>query len=487
MICTDYKFMRQLYLTLNTTQQETNLDSTELLSQKPEATIQIDGIWYDITEFVKRHPGGSVIQSYNGQDASLVYHEMHRRSKKADLILKSLPKCKKNPDSSTEQNQDVDDIENESDSEGSVIIQKRSDKERMLQDFREWTESLEFRGFFEPDMEHSFYRILELIGIFSMATWCMSIDGILPKMFGILLYGLFGGRCGWVQHEAGHRSLTGDIYTDDIIQKVVMGFGLLTNGLMWNSMHNRHHATTQKLGHDIDLDTMPFVLFHEDAMIPKKLASALWLKYQAYTFLPVTSGLLVMLFWITYLHPRKVIRDKDWFTGSTMISGHVIRTLIIQKQTGYSFLASYGLLLASMYVSGIYLFGHFSTSHSFLPVIASDENPSWVEYSLGHTVDIETQNPVVSWVMGYLNCQCVHHLFPQMPQYRQPEVSRELALFAKKWDLPYQQIGYWEAWRLTFQNLDRIGNQVYERYNPVRVQSVSITRTKENTVKEKFD
>ena len=479
--------MRDIHVSLEQTSDMVDNTVKNKVVQDTQHSIQIDGNWYDITEFIERHPGGSVIKSYSGQDASLVYHEMHRRSKKADLILKSLPKCKPmndDDDITSTETQDTEYIQDEDCIDGSVIVQNNSRK-KMLEDFRSWTESLEYRGFFKPDMEHVFYRILELIGIFSMATWCMGIDGILPKLLGILLYGLFGGRCGWAQHEAGHRSFTGDIYTDDIIQKAVMGLGLMTSGPMWNSMHNRHHATTQKLGHDIDLDTMPFVLFHEDAFIPKKMVSALWLKYQAYTFLPVTSGLLVMLFWIFYLHPRKVIRDKDWFTGLMMILGHVGRTSIIQYQTGYSMLGSYGITMASMYVTGIYLFGHFSTSHSFLPVIASDKNPSWVEYSLGHTVDIDTQNPVVSWLMGYLNCQCVHHLFPQMPQYRQPEVSNELALFAKKWDLPYHHIGYWDAWYLTFQNLDKIGKSIYDRYNSVQIQSVTLTV--ENTVKEKID
>ena len=113
--------------------------------------------------------------------------------------------------------------------------------------------------------------------------------------------------------------------------------------------------------------------------------------------------------------------------------------------------------MASLYVTGLYLFGHFSTSHTFMPIVDSTETPNWVEYSVHHTADIDTQNPWVSWIMGYLNCQCIHHLFPQMPQYRHPEVSKELREFAKKWDLNYREVDYWEAWSLTFQNLHMVG------------------------------
>lgn len=403
--------------------------------------IKIDNQWYDITQFIKRHPGGNVIKSYVDQDATLVYREMHYRSKKAKLVLQSLPKV---------------------DASGVILPETNRN---MLVDFDRWRLSLQERGFFRPSRRHAAYRLLELVGLFILASWCMAMDHSAYKLLSVFLYGVFGGRCGWVQHEAGHRSFTGDIRIDTWVQKATIGFGLLTSGPMWNSMHNKHHATTQKIGHDMDLDTMPFVLFHPKAM--KKgldreggVLTKTWLQYQAWTFLPLTSGIFVMMFWIYFLHPRKIIRDRDWAQGFFTLLGHVGRTYVIHKASGYSIWMSYLWLMSCMYVSGIYLFGHFSTSHTFMPVVDKTQNPTWIEYSLNHTVDIDTQNPLVSWVMGYLNCQCVHHLFPQMPQFRQPEVSRELALFAKKWDLNYQQISYWNAWYLTFKNMNDVGKRI---------------------------
>ena len=48
------------------------------------------------------------------------------------------------------------------------------------------------------------------------------------------------------------------------------------------------------------------------------------------------------------------------------------------------------------------------------------------DYALDHTVDINPENPLIHRIMGYLNCQVVHHLFPHMPQFRKPAVSRKL-------------------------------------------------------------
>jgi fatty acid desaturase len=455
---------------------------------------------YDVTDY--KHPGGNIIKYMSGQDATNAFEEFHYRSKKARAILQSLPRTK---------------IEHTDQKDTTTTEQK------MLEDFVRFRKSLEDRGFFNPSYFHITYRILELFAIYSFAIWSMQYS----IAASIVLLGLFGGRCGWVQHEGGHNSFTGNINTDKIVQNVFIGFGLLADGSMWNSMHNKHHAATQKIGYDMDLDTAPFVLFYPrneldvkkqimdrfgdkceenvhstyeiDAQrsaplqkslqrilellplrvrrssqvsdkIPNQIATSLldkavklWLKYQVYTFLPITSGVFVMLFWLLYLHPRKIIRDRNATQAVIVTVGHVSRILLFMRIGEASFYQALWYHFITLWVSGVYLFGQFSLSHTFMPVIESNENPNWVRYSLEHTVDIEPQNYAVSWIMGHLNNQVVHHLFPSMPQYRGPEVSKELIEFCKKWDLKYTIITYREAWNNMFANLRKVGGEVYER------------------------
>lgn len=395
---------------------------------------------YDVTDY--KHPGGNIIKYMSGQDATNAFEEFHYRSKKARTILQSLPRTK------------IDSVKGEPTTE-----------QKMLEDFVRFRKSLEDRGFFNPSYLHITYRILELFAIYSFAIWSMKYS----IAASILLLGLFGGRCGWVQHEGGHNSFTGNIKTDKLVQNVFIGFGLLTDGSMWNSMHNKHHAATQKIGHDMDLDTAPLVLFYNSKNIGIKSHPIIerlakwWLKYQVYTFLPITSGTIVMLFWILYLHPRKIIRDKNTTQAVIVTVGHVSRILLFMRIGEASFYRALLYHFFTLWVSGVYLFGQFSLSHTFMPTVESNENPNWVRYSLEHTVDIEPQNYAVSWIMGHLNNQVVHHLFPSMPQYRGPEVSKELVEFCKKWDLKYNIITYREAWDNMFANLRKVGDEVYER------------------------
>jgi fatty acid desaturase 2 (delta-6 desaturase) len=399
------------------------------------AILYINDIEVDVSKF--KHPGGNVITYYYGQDATHVFNAFHHRSKKAKNILNKLVK-----------------------KETQVVVKNSNDVD-MLEDFDKWRQSLIDRGFFDPSVPHVIYRMLEILGIFVFSTYLCYLNYWRVSILG---FGVFGGRCGWIQHEAGHGSFTCIKSLDKHIQKMTMGFGLSTSGRVWNNMHNRHHACTQKIGYDADLDTSPFVAFYNKAVENgrSKSYSKEWMKWQAYTFLPITSGILVMMFWIFVLHPYKVIKERDYVQAGWIASSHIIFSAIYRYFLGWTWIQGWTAFIATKWVSSVYLFGHFSTSHSFLDVVEKESYPTWVDYALSHTVDIDTQNRLVCWLMGYLNCQCVHHLFPQMPQFRQPIVSKELALFAKKWNKPYIVLGYIEAWRLTFKNLNNVGLHYYE-------------------------
>jgi fatty acid desaturase len=266
-------------------------------------------------------------------------------------------------------------------------------------------------------------------------------------------------------HEAGHYSLTGSIPLDRQLQMVTYGLGCGMSACYWRNQHNKHHATPQKEGHDMDLDTTPLVAFFDRAVETNRPRphSRLWLRFQAWTFLPVTSGLFVMAFWVLFLHPRQVGKARDGAQALWMLAFHVVRPLLVAWAAGCSFFQGYAFTWASIWLSGMYLFGHFATSHTHLDVVPGDEHRNWVRYAVDHTVDISPDNPLVNWAMGYLNCQVIHHLFPQMPQCVQPEVSRRFRKFAREWGLKYHIIGYGEAWHKTFANLVAVGEAYYEK------------------------
>ena len=414
------------------------LEPHELAATFETRWVRVEDVEYDVTNF--KHPGGSVIfymLANTGADATEAFKEFHMRSLKAWKMLRALP------------------------SRPAEIKRSESEDAPMLEDFARWRAELERDGFFKPSITHVAYRLLELLATFALGTALMYAG--YPIIASVVYGAFFGARCGWVQHEGGHNSLTGSVYVDKRLQAMTCGFGLSTSGEMWNQMHNKHHATPQKVRHDMDLDTTPAVAFFNTAVEdnrPRGFSRA-WALLQAWTFVPVTSGLLVKAFWIYVLHPRQVLRKKNYEEASWMLVSHVVRTAVIKLATGYSWPVAYWWFTFGNWIAYMYLFAHFSTSHTHLPVVPSDKHLSWVNYAVDHTVDIDPSRGYVNWLMGYLNCQVIHHLFPDMPQFRQPEVSRRFVPFAKKWGLNYKVLSYYGAWKATFSNLDKVGQHYY--------------------------
>ena len=143
------------------------------------------------------------------------------------------------------------------------------------------------------------------------------------------------------------------------------GFIGLTNS-KWKQEHNKHRSATQKIKHDPDLDTMPFVGFvNNSAKEYKRKYNKLWSLCQAITFLPITSGTLAGIFWTYYLHTRKQLKERKIFEGLCLLLSHILRPYIIYCYSSYNMYESYIIFLLCQYMTGMYLLGHLSLLYIF--------------------------------------------------------------------------------------------------------------------------
>jgi len=448
---------------LNNGNSNSNSDSDEPAPARPRDTITIEGTTYDITDF--KHPGGSIINYVkNTSDATDAFREFHyRSSEKVNRVLQSLPK-----------------YDNEG---GSVTVREpvlTEQQKAMTADFREMREKLIAQGCFEPDYIHVYFRLLEIAFYFGMGTWLASHN----IYASILSFVICKTRCGWIQHEGGHISLTGSRTIDRAIQSVTMGFGGGTSASVWNHMHSRHHAAPQKIQHDVDLDTTPLVAFFNRAFetttqgqMTARYMSRWWMRLQAWTFLPIVNGIMIHYFWVYYLHPKKVIHKLysaktryDHNSASlelvSMVLQHILFPIIFYTGgvSGGGIVWCYFLLIVTNFCASIWLFSHFPLSHTYTPVIPEDKHLLWFEYALNHTVNISTKSALVTWIMGYLNFQIEHHLFPSMPQYKNALAAPYVRKFCEKHapHVKYTEHTYKEAWCRMLSNLNEVGKHYYE-------------------------
>jgi len=330
-------------------------------------------------------------------------------------------------------------------------------QQALLNDFRQLTNDLQKEGFFDPAPLHIAYRIAELFVMHVLAFWLIYQGYALP---GLTVLGIVCGRCGWLMHEGGHYSLTGHIPTDKMLQVVCYGVGCGMSGSWWRNQHNKHHSMPQKVGHDVDLNTLPLVAFTSKIVKRCGVPMKYWLRFQAYMF-PVITTLLVALGWQFYLHPRHVLRTKNVPEILSLVARYVAWTLLITRPYGLAVSAAFYLI--HTWIAANYIFINFAVSHTHLPVVPKEDTQvDWVRYAAVHTMNAKS-GPFnfIDWWMSYLNFQIEHHLFPSMPQFRHPIVSKRVRALFEKHGLVYDSRSYADAMVATFKNLDKVGYDVF--------------------------
>lgn len=450
-------------------------------SNEARQEVLIGGRVYDITGFADRHPGGSIIKFQVDTDATDAYANFHGRSAKADKFLNALPSRPFGSEPGDEARffragKDYNHRGPSKDAEANAVPPEDKaavvgQKLALVRDFRKLTDELKAEGVFDPSLPNVLFRNAELVALHAvgiallyMSSGVSAAAGWAAWLAGLAVLSIAQGRCGWWMHECGHYSATGSVWVDQRLQEFWYGFGCGMSAAFWRNQHNKHHASPQKWAHDVDLNTLPLVAFNAIAYLDKagkkRRRGALgkaWLSLQAALFIPVIC-LLVALGWQFYSHPRHSFRTGRYQELGWMALRYVCWIMLLQPLLGLSALQSFGLYLLYDQIGGAYIFTNFAVSHTHLDILKPDEHVTWIEYATDYTMNVD-QNPLVNWWMSYLNFQIEHHLWPNCPQFRFPQVSHRVRTLMQKHGRNYHSKGYFTAIGSTLLNLHDVGAQ----------------------------
>jgi len=384
------------------------------------STLIIDGWKYDITNFIKKHPGGNVIKFYDGFEATDVFRALHYRSQNAEKWLKSIPR------------------------EQVTCIGDGQDP--LVSDFRKLRKELEEEGAFKPMAWVQTFRILEILFLYVL-SFIVANRGYL--VLAILIRGLYVGRNGLVMHEMGHRAFTGNIKIDKVLHWLTFTAFITASATFWNNQHNKHHAATQEYGADTDLNTLPLVAFNK--LIAK--GGARWvLRIQWLTFIPFQ--LLIFPIW-KITHTRHMFRTKNIPELLAVICNHTLEFYMLSSSMTLFGYMTYWLM--AVMLGGLYLTSVFSLNHTHKPVVDNHTHRDWVRRSAGFTTNL-TPNFLTTWFTGYLNFQIEHHMFPQMPHPRLPQIAPRIKALLLKHNVEYDCRGMSQAFVDVIENLYQVGH-----------------------------
>ncbi len=312
--------------------------------------------------------------------------------------------------------------------------------------------------------------VLSTVFILNYVILVFFTPATLPALLLCALMGMTFSAIGFnMMHDGAHGT-----YSKNKTVNVIMAHTLNLlggNAYLWNQKHNiNHHTFTNVEGLDDDIDLKPFIRVHDDQ---KKLKMH---RYQ-HIYVPFLYG-LTLLFWVFY-------RDfKKYFSGTIAentsmkkmkLNDHVIfwafkiihiglflvipMVLIGFWQTilGYITMSvTAGFVLAVVFqLAHIVEDTGFEAPKDNLVHIQSE----WAVHQVRTTANFATGNKVLSWLLGGLNYQVEHHLFPNISHIHYPQINRFVKEVCEDFNVQYIEYPtMWLAFRSHLAHIKRIGS-----------------------------
>ncbi|MEP6513037.1 MAG: acyl-CoA desaturase, partial [Parafilimonas sp.] len=249
-----------------------------------------------------------------------------------------------------------------------------------------------------------------------------------------------------VMHDGSHGSFS----ENPVINKIAaITLGLLGGSpFMWNIKHNIiHHAYTNIDGVDDDINAKPFLRM---ASTQKKY---FFHKYQHFYFWFFYS--LLYIYWIFMSDYKKYFRRKigdiplkkmnssDHFYFWLFKVIHLFLFIIIPFMVVGVVPAIIGFLtvtvVAGIVTSIVFQLAH-TVEHTSFPLPAESTGKiedEWAIHQIKTTANFATRNKLISWLVGGLNFQIEHHLFPKISHVHYPAISKIIRQACLEYGIAY--------------------------------------------------
>ena len=258
-----------------------------------------------------------------------------------------------------------------------------------------------------------------------------------PAIFAIIECALLGcviSAIGFnVMHDGAHGSFSKYKWVN-----MMAAFSLNVlggNSFIWNTKHNIiHHSFTNVDGVDDDINIQPFMRM---STTQKRLRLH---KYQHFYFWVLYASLyLLWIFLLDYTKyfnsrvggvPLKKMKFMDhvnfWFFkifhAFIFIALPIYMTGFMDWMVGFLVTTT----VAGLVISIVFQLAH-TVEHTAFPVANVDTNKienEWAIHQVNTTANFATNNKLVSWLVGGLNFQIEHHLFPKISHVHYPALSK---------------------------------------------------------------
>jgi fatty acid desaturase len=266
--------------------------------------------------------------------------------------------------------------------------------------------------------------------------------------------GLMFAHLGFIAHDAGHNQVCGTRRRNRLVGLTVGNTLIGLSFGWWVPKHNAHHAHPNELGRDPDVGEGPPPPSADGSGEENGFVGAWLARWQAPLFFPLmllrSSGMHV-------LGIQRLVRRRDRASaveGSLMVLHAVLYLSVVFWVL--SPLKALAFIAVQQGVFSVYLGLSFAPNHKAMPIIDSAAASGFARRQVTTARNI-SGGWFTTFMLGGLNYQIEHHLFPSMPRPNLPRVQALVRDFCLTTELGYSEESFIGTFRLIVHHLSLAG------------------------------
>jgi linoleoyl-CoA desaturase len=296
-----------------------------------------------------------------------------------------------------------------------------------------------------------YLKTVVLIGS-ALSLYILLLNVSLPAWAAIIMCATLGfvlASIGFnVMHDACHGSYSSRKWVNELLSYSLNALG--GNAFIWKFKHNIiHHTYTNVDGVDDDIAKSPLM---------RQCSSQKWVPAHRFQHIYVVLVYAISSFaWVAMMDFNKYFKQKVyktelqkmdfkehvifWVSKLLYVAFYVVIPIIAVGAFSWfiGFLAMH--LVMGFTLAIVFQLAHVVEDIEFVhvgndPVHIENE---WAVHQVKTTANFDRNNKVLSWLVGGLNFQIEHHLFPRISHVHYPAISSIVKAKCNEHRLPYHE------------------------------------------------
>jgi len=252
-----------------------------------------------------------------------------------------------------------------------------------------------------------------------------------------------------VMHEGGHQSFSKHAWINTLSAYFLNVLG--GSAYYWKTKHNvNHHTYTNIEGMDSDIDVKPFMRLHEGQPLRSyhRFQHIYWvilygISYLAWVFYEDFQKYFSGKVSVNSL-PKKIARKEHyifWFTKMMYVTVYVLIPILVVGWLSWLIGFLVVTVVCGLAISIVFQLAHVVEGTSFHSPAAGEGKQEWAVHQLASTSNFGTSSRCLHWLLGGLNFQIEHHLFPRISHIHYPAISIFVKEACRKAGITYHEHG----------------------------------------------